>query len=915
LTSHKEEDDTIRTKIGARRTLENIQIPTQRAAGIPRIYFGPYEIDPEKGDVRKHGIRIKLARQPLEILLLLVERKGEIVSREEIRQRLWSEDVFVDFERSLNSAVKKLRAALNDSPDAPRYIETLPRQGYRFIGLIETTSDPTEFVPQPITGHIDALQPPSEPLPAATVPSRKFHVSRWAWGAVALMLLTAFLFFAFGRFKTVVKGGSQIPKGPNVRSSVAILGFKNLSSQHGSDWLGGAIAQMVATEMQEQGKLRIVPEEAVAKAKKTLELKEKEGYPRDVLRDLEKQLDNDYVIAGSFIALGNKESGQVRLDMRLQESVSGETLASVAASGRQSEIFGLVKSAAQEMISKVSGTIGPEGDADWRTALPASAEASRLYSDGLARLRAGENVAARKSLEQSLALDPQFVLAESALAQAWQALGGDDRARTTAEKARSSDAALPENVRLKVEGQYFETEHDWDGAITVYRHLLRDYPDDLDVGLKKLENEVYAGRLQEARATIASLRSLGTNFPSDPRIELAEALVASRNADFQAQQQFSQAAAKKAQQSRTPLLLARAKLIEGWALDDQSRSDDALAAYRAAQPIFEKAEESDSAATVLDDIGIILEKKGDSEGARASMEQAQHLFRQIGDENGLAAALTNLGELSHSQGELSRAEELYREALQIFQKNARRDNEIAALNNLGGVLFERGRFVEAKEAFQNILQLSQGDKSAVAHSKINLAALLWVQGDLDQSTTMLEDALRTFREVGDRSGMANADVAYSRVLLVKKDFPAARSALQDAMNVSHDITTKADTAQVQILLAEIALSEGQPQKTDMGAIDSAIADLRAERRQGDVTEGLATEIEILLATGKVDQAEQTLQQAQSVRNATWLSNYKLSLASAKIDAARGNRGLSRRKLASAKAKALKAGCGTCLQEL
>src|SRR5690242_21464628 len=82
-------------------------------------------------------MRLKLTGQPLEILLLLVDRAGELVTREEIQQRLWAEDVFVDFERSLNSAVKKLRAALTDNPDDPRYVETIPRKGYRFIGQLE----------------------------------------------------------------------------------------------------------------------------------------------------------------------------------------------------------------------------------------------------------------------------------------------------------------------------------------------------------------------------------------------------------------------------------------------------------------------------------------------------------------------------------------------------------------------------------------------------------------------------------------------------------------------------------------------------------------------------------------------------------------------------------------------------------
>src|SRR4030088_1898579 len=107
------------------------------------VRFGPYLLDHRTGELRKHGIRIKLSGQPLAVLVLLLEKPGELVTREEFRQRLWSHDVFVDFERSLNSAVKKLRRALNEDPQEPRYIETSPRKGYRFIAVIEQEPRPT----------------------------------------------------------------------------------------------------------------------------------------------------------------------------------------------------------------------------------------------------------------------------------------------------------------------------------------------------------------------------------------------------------------------------------------------------------------------------------------------------------------------------------------------------------------------------------------------------------------------------------------------------------------------------------------------------------------------------------------------------------------------------------------------------
>jgi len=877
------------------------------------IRFGPYEIDRQTNEVRKHGIRLKLAGQPLQVLLFLLERAGELVTRDELQQRLWPQDVFVDFERSLNSAVKKLRAALSDNPDKPRYIETHPRQGYRFIGqMIET---PLELSPSAAPqGSEDPVGQQAEGPPeiATVLPPSSMNFVRWVAASVVLVLVAGGLFFSLRhRFPSAATKVS-VPKGPNVRSSVAILGFKNLSFQHQADWLGKAIMQMLTTELQAGGKLRIVPEEAVARSKAKLDLKEKDGYPRDTLRELNKDLSCDYAVAGSYVALGDQQSGQVRLDLRLQETISGETLASIAVSGKQAEIFDLVRTAGREMQTKVGGTIGPGGDTDWRAVLPANAEAARLYSAGLDRLRLTDRVSASKLLQQSVDLEPQFALSHAALAEAWQDLGYESRAQASAQKAMSLAANLPENARLKVEGQYYESQHDWAGAIPAYRHLFQDYPDDLEAGLKLADTEVSAGQLNDASATISSLRSPEATYHQDSRIDLIAALVAARSSDFKLQQELARSVAKKAESSASSLLLGRAKMIEGWALDDQSQLDQALQAYRTAQSIFEQAGDIDSTATVLDDIGIVLEKQGDRKAARENLEEAQKQFRQIGDQNGLGSALTNLGELDHAEGELAGAEDLYREALGLFRKNSRKENEYAALNNLGGVLFERGDFREAKQTYDSVLQLRQavGDKSGVGYAKINLAAAFWVQGDLDHATRLLEDAQRTFTEIGDRAGISSVQTAYARVMISKNDLPEARHRLGEAMKIDREIS-HGDIASEEILLAQITLLEGHAGQVDEAALKSIIEEFQAQQRGGDEMEGLAIEIQMLLARGQVDLARQALERTQSLHNTTWLSNYHLMLTSAQVDAAAGRSDLSKRKIAAASARAQKVGCGAC----
>ncbi len=889
--------------------------PTSSSSDLTR--FGPYEIDRRNGEIRKYGVKLRLAGQPLEVLLLLVERAGEVVTREELKQRLWPEDVFVDFERSLNSAVKKLRAALSDNPENPRYIETQPRKGYRFIGRIEAISAATESKKEDEASGLEPGVPlaaavPGDPAPGGKIAARS-QSFWWVWAAVALLVVAGGVLLAFRQRIANPSSMTSVSKGPNIRSSIAILGFKNLSSQHEGDWLGPAIAQMLASELRTGGNLRIIPDEDVARAKSDLNLKEKDGYPRDTLRELNKVLASDYIVAGSYMALGDKESGQVRLDLRLEEVISGETLASIAVSSKQSEIFDLVGRAGREMRTKVGGTIGGEGDIDWRTTLPSNPNAARLYTDGLARLRQGNNVPAVELIQQSLTIEPAFALGHAALAEAWQALGYDARAQASAQKALSLAASLPENVRLKVEGQYYESQHDWAGAIPAYRHLFLDYPDDLEAGLRLANSEISAGKLSEAASTISSLRSLQADHSYDARIDLVQALVASRTGDYKRQQELARSAAKAAEASGSKLLFARAKMIEGWALDDQAQLDNSLQAYRVAQSVFEAGEDIDSTATVLDDIGIVLQKQGNLKAARDNMEEAQKRFRQVGDQNGLGASLTNLGELYHTQGDLIAATELYREALDIFRKTDRKENEYATLNNLGGVLFESGDFREARKSFETVLQGRQGtgDKSSVSYAKSNLAAVLWVEGQLDRSASLLQGALRTFREIGDRDGIASVDTGLSKVMLLQHDLRGAHEALSEALKIYQDTGDKGDAAFVQILLAQVALLEGHADQVDDAKLESSIDEIRAEQHGGDEVEALAIQIQLFLERKEVGSAEQSLERAQGVRNTSWLSKYHLMLAAARIDAAQGRKAAARHKLEAARSQAERAGCRAC----
>lgn len=174
---------------------------SQEGTNYPPLRFSSFEVNLRAGELRKHGIRVKLQDQPFQILALLLEKPGEIVTREELRDRLWPADTFVDFDHSLNSAVKKLRQALNDDPDVPRFIETLPRRGYRFIAPVSNGNTGTSEAPS--SSAVAPALAPEQPTPAAVANTPVQTANRatpphwkiWAAGAFGFILALCLAFW------------------------------------------------------------------------------------------------------------------------------------------------------------------------------------------------------------------------------------------------------------------------------------------------------------------------------------------------------------------------------------------------------------------------------------------------------------------------------------------------------------------------------------------------------------------------------------------------------------------------------------------------------------------------------------------------------------------------------------------------
>ena len=176
------------------------------------------------------------------------------------------------------------------------------------------------------------------------------------------------------------------------------------------------------------------------------------------------------MVIGSYTALPGKSGDRIRIDLRLQDAVAGETIAEVATSGTEGDLFDLISQAGAQLRSKLGvGAVSTSDATQVRASLPSNPEAARLYAEGLAKLRIFDTLAARDLLLQAIAADPKFPLAHSALADAWSALGYSQKASEEAAKASQLATDLSREDRLVVEGHSQEIAHDWEKAIDTYR--------------------------------------------------------------------------------------------------------------------------------------------------------------------------------------------------------------------------------------------------------------------------------------------------------------------------------------------------------------------------------------------------------------------------------------------------------------
>jgi tetratricopeptide (TPR) repeat protein/tRNA A-37 threonylcarbamoyl transferase component Bud32/TolB-like protein len=687
---------------------------------------------------------------------------------------------------------------------------------------------------------------------------------RWLAAAIgAILLLAAFL--AYWRLATRPSG-----RRGGARRAVAVLGFKNLSGRPETAWLSTAFAEMLRTELAAGEKLRTIPGEEIARVKTDLALSDADSLGRSTLTRVRKAIGSDLVVLGAYLDVPGSPGGVVRLDMRVQDAVSGEILASIAETGSEARLPDLVARAGSDLRGKLGlGRLSPGEASVAAASLPSSPVAERLYAEGLDRLRLFDALGARDLLDRAAAAEPGHPLVHSALAAAWSALGDDARARAQAQKALDLSGGLSREEKLSVEGELRQISHEHEKATTIYQTLFQFFPDNLDYGLRLAAAQVSASRPKDALATARTLRTLPLPAGEDPRIDLAEADAAQTLADYRRQLSAATAAGKKASDSGLRLIVARARFQQGVAQRSLGNWPGALAAFERARSAYEAVGDRLRVAEVTSSVASTYRDQGKAAEARKIYEDALAIFRQVGNAEGVANTINCLAILLRHQGDRAGAIRMFDIALSEYRRIDDSSGIAMVLQDKANAMSDQGDPAGARLLYEEALARNRqiGDRRGIATCLGNISIGLSDQGDLSKAIPMYREALGILRQIGDRHGVADALNNLAGMLYQQGDLAGARKMYAESLAACREIGDPHGVGAAQVNLGEILATLGELAPARASA-EAALAGFRRLEDRASAAYALSTIARIDLWQARLPEARKGTEEALSLRIAS-----------------------------------------------
>jgi DNA-binding winged helix-turn-helix (wHTH) protein/predicted Zn-dependent protease len=413
-----------------------------------RIRFGVFELDMRPGELRKAGTRIRLQDQPLKVLVALLEQPGEVVTREELKRRIWPEESFGDFDHAVNVAVAKLRAALADSADAPRFVETLPRRGYRFIFPVTL---PTGVPAGAASTAVEERLKPTKRTP-------RFRWAVVTGATIVVVGLAVSAWWSFSRKTHVL----------TERDTIVLADFTNTT---GDPVFDGTLRQGLSVQLEQSPFLSIVSDQQIQQTLQMMGQKPDAKLTPETTREVCQRTSGAAVLDGSIVQIGTQYS----LILKATSCVNGESLTSTEAQASDKnhvlEALGRASSTIRTKLGESLATV-QKFDTPLEQATTPSLEALKAFS--LAQ-RSGEIPLFQHAVE----LDSKFALAYAALADEYGNFGESELASEYAQKAFDLRERVTERERLHIlASYYYATLGDLDQELRTYLIWEQMYPRD-----------------------------------------------------------------------------------------------------------------------------------------------------------------------------------------------------------------------------------------------------------------------------------------------------------------------------------------------------------------------------------------------------------------------------------------------------
>ena len=454
------------------------------------LRFATFEVDLRAGELRKQGKRIKVQEQPFHVLTVLLQRPGEVVTREELRNQNWPPDTFVDFDNSLNTAINKLREALGDSADNPRFIETLPRRGYRFIATVSG-----------IDGG--AATPDKDKGGDGREGLWRF---RWIVAVVSLAVLAATL-FAFNAFRVRERVLNDVRVPPI--QSLAVLPLTNLSGDPAQEYFSDGMTDALITDLAQLGALKVISRTSAMRYKKT-------DKP---LPEIARELNVDGIVEGTVQRSGDR----VRITAQLVQGSSDKHLWANTYERDLRDVLALEDEVARAIAAEIKLKLTPQDQSQLRGARAVNPQAYEVYLRGLVYSRHEGVESKRTSLDyfnRAIQLDPQWAEPHAQLARAYDWIAGTGghpefypKAKAAALTAMRMDDKLAE-AHTALAFALLNGDWDWGRAAEEYQRALEINPNYSEAHHSYAELLMASGRSNEAIAEIRRAEELDPLLPA-----------------------------------------------------------------------------------------------------------------------------------------------------------------------------------------------------------------------------------------------------------------------------------------------------------------------------------------------------------------------------------------------------------------